>query len=256
MARLISAILVVHDEERRIRPCFESLKGVVDEIVVVHDGKCSDKTLDIAKEYSAKIFVRNFVGEAEPHRIFSFEQCKGDWIFQIDADERLSNELCLQLRSLACDSSVDAYAFRWEDPEEVCIFGIFPIKKYKPCFFRKSKISFSGLVHEPTGTSGILCRSELLLLHRPGVLLSDHVVFKKKTEYWSRIAAKTLVEKDLVRLPAFFYAFKAPVWAMVYLLFYLVFRLHMFAGKNGWWVAKYHATYNFLLNYNIYKLKK
>lgn len=44
----ISACLVVRNEEAVIERCLESLAGVVDEIVLVHDGECEDRTLEIA----------------------------------------------------------------------------------------------------------------------------------------------------------------------------------------------------------------
>ena len=41
----ISACLVVYNEEKVIRQCLDSIKGFVDEIILVHDGQCTDKTL-------------------------------------------------------------------------------------------------------------------------------------------------------------------------------------------------------------------
>src|SRR5947209_4203128 len=61
----ISACLVVHDEEKLIERCLASLDGVVDEIVLVHDGPCTDRTLDIARGYGARVFERPRHGEAE-----------------------------------------------------------------------------------------------------------------------------------------------------------------------------------------------
>ncbi|MBI4017068.1 MAG: glycosyltransferase family 2 protein [Candidatus Aenigmarchaeota archaeon] len=251
---MISAVLVVHNEEQRIRPCLESIKRVVDEIIIVHDGACTDKTLSICREYNAKVFVRPYIGEAEPHRCFSFQKSKGDWVLQIDADERLSKEAQHCIKQLVKSSTADAYAFRWEDPEEIRILGIFAIKKYKPCLFRKNRIKFTGLVHEQTGTTGRMVTSEVLLHHKPKPL-SNPEVFRKKTRHWAQVAAQTLVKRNMAKKPAFYYLFKAPIWAMIYLFIYLFFKAYILSGKNGWLMAKYHATYNFLLNYNIYRAK-
>ena len=90
MNNKISACLVVHNEEKVIRRCLDSIKNVVDEIIVVHDGPCTDKTMEIAREYGAKIYEQPFNGEAEKHRPFSYRMTSGAWILQIDADEYLS----------------------------------------------------------------------------------------------------------------------------------------------------------------------
>ncbi len=250
---MISAALIVHNEEKIIRTCLDSIKNVVEEIIVVHDGQCNDNTLKICKEYRAKTFIRQRIGEAEPHRLFSFQKAKGEWILQIDADESLSKELQQALRQLTQTRNVDAYAFRWEDPEEIRILGILPIKKYKPCLFRKNKISFSGLVHEQTKTSGKLIKSELLLNHKPRPM-TNPAVFKRKTRHWAMAAAKILLERNLAKKPAIFYLIKAPVWGIIYLFIYLFIKGYILGGKNGLLMARYHATYNFLVNYYLFKL--
>ena len=251
----VSATIVAYNEQEKISACLQSIKNAVDEIIVVHDGPCKDNTLKICEKYGSRIFKRPHIGEAEPHRLFSFKKAKGNWILQIDADERLSQEAQKKLHELTNQNTIDAYAFRWEDPEEVKILGLWPIKKYKPILFRKNKIKFTGLVHEPTGTSGKLTRTELVLEHNPSPM-SDPMVFRRKTRHWASVAAETLIKRKLAEKPAVFYLIKAPVWAALYFFIYFILKLHILGGKNGWTTTKYHATYNFLKNYYIYKLNK
>lgn len=66
----ISACLVVRNEEKVIERCLNSLKGAVDEILIVHDGECGDNTLKIAKKFNADIFIRPMAGVMEA--IFRF----------------------------------------------------------------------------------------------------------------------------------------------------------------------------------------
>ena len=89
----ISACLVVFNEEKLIERCLESLKGAVDEIIIIHDGDCQDNTLKIAATYGAKIYEKPHIGFAEEYRPFAYEQTKNNWILQIDADEFLSDGL-------------------------------------------------------------------------------------------------------------------------------------------------------------------
>ena len=80
----ISACLVIANEAAVLERCLSSLQGVTDEIVLVHDGPCVDESLDIASRFGAKVFVANKIGEAEPHRPFSYEQATGEWVLQIE----------------------------------------------------------------------------------------------------------------------------------------------------------------------------
>src|ERR1700739_188285 len=89
----VSAYMVIFNEEKVIERALKSIYQVVDEIVVVYDGPCRDNSLKICQKFGAKIFVRKHSGEAEPHRPFSFEKAKNNWILQLDADEYLSPAL-------------------------------------------------------------------------------------------------------------------------------------------------------------------
>jgi len=87
----ISAVLIVKNEASKLPNCLKSLAWA-DEIIILDSGS-SDNTLDIAREFSAKIFVdtdwQGFGVQRE--RAASF--ATSDWIFMIDADERVTPEL-------------------------------------------------------------------------------------------------------------------------------------------------------------------
>jgi Glycosyltransferases involved in cell wall biogenesis len=70
MRNKISACIVVYNEEKVIKRCLDSIKNVVDEIILVHDGPCKDRTLEIAKRYTNKIFIRPHVGMMESTSCF------------------------------------------------------------------------------------------------------------------------------------------------------------------------------------------
>jgi glycosyltransferase involved in cell wall biosynthesis len=196
----ISACLVVYNEEQLIERCLKSIKEVVDEIVVIHDGECHDRTLEICKKYNAKIFIKEYIGVAEPHRPFSFEQATGDWILQIDADEFLSNELKRNLRSLAERDNIDGFYFRWrlfnQRSSRYCCSG----KSYKAIFFRKSKLYFLGVPHFSLSTRGKIEKSELVLCH----VYKKLTLFKRFLKYrkWAKIQA-SLLRKDFWEISNF-----------------------------------------------------
>src|SRR3954447_4773752 len=109
----ISACLAVRNEEAVLGRCLESVKDVVDEIVVVHDGDCSDRSVEIAEHYGARVLVRPWTGNPELQTVFAYRAARGAWVLNLDADEYLSSELRSELRGLVRRSDVDGYAFLW-----------------------------------------------------------------------------------------------------------------------------------------------
>ena len=96
----ISACLVVHNEEKLIGRCLESIKNLVDEIIVVHDGPCQDKTLEIAMNFTNKIFEREQIGSMEPHLAFAYNNSHSEWMMRIDADEFFEQQALSQIKQL------------------------------------------------------------------------------------------------------------------------------------------------------------
>ncbi len=90
----LSAVLCVHNEERRLARCLDAL-GFVDEIVLVLD-RCTDRTRAIAEAYGAVIVNGVFPLEG-PRRAAGMAAARGDWILEIDADEIVSPELAQEI---------------------------------------------------------------------------------------------------------------------------------------------------------------
>ncbi|NLF25583.1 MAG: glycosyltransferase [Deltaproteobacteria bacterium] len=90
----ISAFVVCCNEEKNMVRCLESLKWC-DEIVIVDSGS-TDRTVEICRQYTDRIFYRKWNGHSEQKQ-FALDQCRGDWILNIDADEEVSTELKSQI---------------------------------------------------------------------------------------------------------------------------------------------------------------
>lgn len=197
----ISACLVIRNEEKLLTRCLESIKNVVDEIIVVHDGPCCDTSLDIVKKYKAKTFMQSFIGVAEPHRPFSYQKATGDWILQIDADEYLSNRAKEEIPKLVKNKNIDAFSFSWPYMigSEYISTGPFS-KTLKSCLFRKNKMFLVGIAQEYPRTYGILQkRGDILLEHKPEYNNFTLQIFKQKWINWAILQAKQIsnIEKAL-----------------------------------------------------------
>jgi glycosyltransferase involved in cell wall biosynthesis len=199
MSEKITACLVVCNEEKLIGRCLASLRSAVDEIIVAHDGPCGDRTLEIAQEYGAKIFVLEKIGECDPHRPLVYGLA-ADWILRIDADEFLSEDLRKNLRNLAADSAVDAYDFVWPywDGKKKITHG-WP---YKRCLFRRNKISFLGLPHFVPQVNGTVKIKDYVLEHQPLYNNYSFKIFRQKWLGWAKIHASYYAKdfKDVAKL--------------------------------------------------------
>lgn len=95
----LSVVLAVRNEEENLARCLQSVVDIADEIVVV-DEYSTDKTVEIAKKYGAKVYL-------EPHHdIFhvtkqkALDLAKGDWVLQLDADEVVTPELAREIEKI------------------------------------------------------------------------------------------------------------------------------------------------------------
>lgn len=112
---MVSAIVLTKNEEKNIKDCLETLRWV-DEVIVVDDNS-TDETVKIAKEEGAEVYTRDLNGDFASQRNFGLEKAKGEWIFFVDADERVSPKLRAEIKK-AIESpapGVKGFYFKRED---------------------------------------------------------------------------------------------------------------------------------------------
>lgn len=184
----ITACIVAYNEERVIERCLRSLHGVVDEIVLVHDGPCADGTLEIASGHGARIFVREHAGHGERHRPFVYRQARGEWVLRVDADEFLSDELRAQLRDLVRDARGDGFEFEWPmwDGRRYVTKG----GPFRLALMRRSAVRMLGLLQQAESVDGGVMRTDLLLEHRPLYNNYSLPVIATKWRRWAEIHAR------------------------------------------------------------------
>jgi glycosyltransferase involved in cell wall biosynthesis len=91
----LSAVLVAHDEAAQLADCLETVR-FADEIVVVLD-RCTDGSAAIARRFTERVLEGAWELEG-PRRMAGLGAATGDWILEIDADERVSPELAAEIR--------------------------------------------------------------------------------------------------------------------------------------------------------------
>jgi len=95
----ISAALATFNEEENIVDCIESLKNFADEIVVA-DGSSTDRTRELAENLGAKIIKTTNKPMFHINKNLAIDNCTSDWIFLMDADERVSKELVGEIKGI------------------------------------------------------------------------------------------------------------------------------------------------------------
>ncbi len=97
IAPKISINIIARNEEDDIGECLESARLLADEIVFV-DMESEDQTKKIAQKIADRVYSHVQTGYVEPARSFGIKKCSGDWVFILDADERITPELASFLR--------------------------------------------------------------------------------------------------------------------------------------------------------------
>ncbi len=187
---MLSIIIITKNEEKRIRACLESVKWA-DEILILDNGS-DDKTLQIAKEYTDKIF--KFQNEDFASlRNKGMEQATGEWVLYVDADERILDPLRKEIEAQITFSDFGAFAIARRN----IIFGrevrFGPYKKdWVIRLLRKKDFeTWVGKIHEYPKFKGDLGYSKNFLLHLTHRDI-DQIVLKSLE--WSKIDARLRLE--------------------------------------------------------------
>lgn len=95
----LSLVLATYNEEETIGPCISSCRKIVDEIIIV-DGSSTDKTVKIARQFGAKVTITDNPLMFHINKQKAIDMASGDWILQLDADERVSSELAKEIKKV------------------------------------------------------------------------------------------------------------------------------------------------------------
>lgn len=189
----LSFALVVHNEEEQLDDCLKNISKLSNDIILIHDGLCVDNSIKIAQKYNLRLLEMPHAGMCEAHRVDSIEMTKNDWVFVLDADERLSDELIENLPDLISNEYFDAYEFIWPLFDGIKVIdNKWPQKK---ALFRKSKLKYIGFPHFDLKTNGKLKKTTFVLHHFPKYNNYTLNIFLTKWRKWAIIQAK-LTEKN------------------------------------------------------------
>lgn len=233
----VSVIVITRNEERNIRDCLSSARWA-DEIIVVDSGS-SDGTVAAAREFSDKVFERPWEGFGASKN-FALSQARNDWVFWLDADERVTPELAEEIE-LSLSGQTDMVGF--SVPRKAFFLGTwirhcgwYPGRVVR--LFRRDKAVFSNdRVHERLIADGPVAELKSDLLHYTDPSLEHY--FTKFNRYTS-LAAEDLAGKG--RRTGIGRMLLNPVWTFFRMYF---LRLGFLDGMPGLILCMLSAGYVF-----------
>lgn len=106
----ITGIITTLNEEHNIVECIRSLQLICNEIIVV-DSLSQDNTVNLALQEGAIVIEQKYLGDGI-QKNFALDHASNDWIFSLDADERITPELAQTINSLNLNTPYDSFAVR------------------------------------------------------------------------------------------------------------------------------------------------
>lgn len=249
MPEKISVIIITKNEEKNIKECLESVKWA-DEIILV-DAYSEDRTVDVAKKYTDKVFIREWTGFAD-QKSYALSLTSNEWILSIDADERVSYSLKQKLESLLSGNNhlkeFDGFLIKRDNyflgrRIRSCGWN----KDYQLRLFRKSKTKLTNrLVHEGFEVDGKIGKISEPLIHLSYRSFNDAI---PKINHYSTLEA---LEKSTRKRANFLTIIFYPI---IYFIQHFIFRYGFIDGIYGFFVSLLHAWTKMLVQIKIWELQ-
>ncbi len=194
----ISLCMIVKNESATIGRCLDSVRDLVDEIVIVDTGS-DDDTQNIVRQYTDNIFDFAWVEDFAAARNFAFSHASQEYILWLDADDVVldtDRQKLLQLKE-TLDPSVDAVSMHYYLARDSAGNVISSLRRNR-LVKRVNGFQWYGAVHEYLAVSGHIITSDIGITHNP----RNHDVDRNLRIYERRLAAgEAFTPRDL-----FYYA--------------------------------------------------
>ncbi|WP_339161985.1 glycosyltransferase family 2 protein [Siminovitchia sp. FSL W7-1587] len=180
----ISLCMIVKNEEEVLERCLDSVKDLVDEINIVDTGS-TDKTVEIAKKYTDRVFFFEWTGKFKDARNESFKYATKDYILYLDADDVLMEEDREKFKLLkeTLDPEVDSVSMYYN--AGIDEYGNVTLRYRRNRLLKRSRqFQWHGDVHNYIAVWGNIINSDIAVTH----LKKKHAVGRNLSIYKEKIA--------------------------------------------------------------------
>ena len=243
----LSALVLTYNEEEHIADCLDSISWI--EQVVVVDSYSDDRTKEICQQFDNLDFYENEFKDFASQRNFGLDKIETDWVFVIDADERVTEALKSEIKEMLQLSPAPK-----AEGYEIARKNYFLGKWIKYCGWYpdytlrlfKSKYRYSGLVHESPQISGKIERLQNDFIHYTYKDLESYVA--KMNQYTTLDAEKKYNSNKKVEIS---YILIRPLLEFIkkYLL-----KKGFLLGSQGLILSILSAYYQFLKAVKLWEL--
>ncbi len=229
ITKKVTAIIPTLNEEKNIAEAISQVSWA-DEILVI-DSFSSDKTTEIASKMNAIVLQRKFDNYSN-QKNYAIEKAKNDWIFVLDADERISDDLLLEIQN-KINGNIKEQAF-WIPRTNYFLgkkvnYSGWQHDKVIRLFNRKFAEYNGKYVHEEIKSKAKIGHLKSPLIH---YTCTDYQQYKTKIDSYAELKAKELFQKN--QKPNIFHHLLKPSYRFIYHYFV---QLGFLDGKIGYKIA-------------------
>ena len=163
--KTISLCMIVKNEENVLAKCLGSVYDLVDEIIIVDTGS-TDKTKEIARKYTDKIYDFKWVDDFAKARNYSFSKATKDYILWLDADDYIEEEDRKKFKELrkTIDGSVDIYTMIYIYSRDKNGNPTYAQRKHR-LLKRKNNYKWESPIHEYIKPTGKIKQTDIKIIH-------------------------------------------------------------------------------------------
>lgn len=162
----VSLCMIVKNEEEVLKRCLDSVKPIVDEIIIVDTGS-NDQTIDIARQYSDHVFSFPWNDDFSSARNFAFSKATMDYTFWLDADDIIepANQAKLLQLKQTLDPTVDMVMMKYHIAFDADGHPTFTY--YRERWMKTSRhFMWEGVIHETIAPAGNVIYSDAAITHK------------------------------------------------------------------------------------------
>ena len=164
----ISVCMIVKNEEKTLRRCLDSLKGLADEIVIADTGS-TDATKEIAQQYTNLVYDFRWTDDFSEARNFVFSRATKEYIYSADADEVLSPENRERFRILKETLLPEIEIVQMKYANQLQFGTVYNFdEEYRPKLFKRQRnFVWEGPIHETVRLMPVIYDSDIVITHLP-----------------------------------------------------------------------------------------
>lgn len=245
----LSVGIITFNEEKILETTLNSVKKIADEIVIL-DSDSSDKTVEIAEKFGAKVYSEEWKGFG-PQKNSVIEKCQSEWILLIDADEELSESLVERIKEII--NGKNKFEVYKINRSSICFgkrikFGGWS-NQYATRLWKKGSVKINdNLVHEEFLTEKEVGMIKEHINHHSYLSLSDYLT---RFNRYTTLGAEEYYKKN--KKTGIFGIAINPIFKFIRMY---IFRLGFLDGLEGLLLAVLSSNYTMVKYYKLLELNR